>query len=418
MNQPPKVLLLGANGFIGRHIAFALRANGLTPLCVARNPTALSAMGFDCLDVDLTNTVCHAPTFWADLEVDYLINAAGLLTGSAQALDAVHIKVPRAIYEGLPQLKAGVLISATGIESDTAFSRIRRQMESIQTPFPQTILRPGLVLADTSYGGSSLMRALAAFPFFRPLVGSGPQATNPVHASDLAQLCIDCLHTPQPGAHDIGGPQVIEADPLTKLTRAWLGLPEVRSWRIPAYLARVTATVGDALRLGPISNAALAQTKGGVIAAPSTLSHDMRAVSEMFEQRPAGTQDLWHARLYLFRIVIRLGLAFMWLISGLLGLFTPPSNYAGIFDGWNISATVIGYVGKLFGIVDLIIALALLRACQLVPLAYFQIFIVASYTFGLSIADPDLWLDPLGGLLKNIPVILLILVHRILEEER
>ncbi len=43
------ILLLGAAGFIGQHIAIALRDAGYTVLASARNTTRLSAMGFQTL---------------------------------------------------------------------------------------------------------------------------------------------------------------------------------------------------------------------------------------------------------------------------------------------------------------------------------------------------------------------------------
>jgi hypothetical protein len=47
-----------------------------------------------------------------------------------------------------------------------------------------------------------------------------------------------------------------------------------------------------------------------------------------------------------------------------------------------------------------------------------QSLIVAAYTLGLSILSPGLWLDPIGGVLKNLPVLALILTHLALVEER
>ena len=49
------ILLLGAAGFIGQHIAFALRAAGYTVLASARNTTRPDAMGFQTLQADLTD---------------------------------------------------------------------------------------------------------------------------------------------------------------------------------------------------------------------------------------------------------------------------------------------------------------------------------------------------------------------------
>lgn len=43
---------------------------------------------------------------------------------------------------------------------------------------------------------------------------------------------------------------------------------------------------------------------------------------------------------------------------------------------------------------------------------------VGSYTLIFGVMAPALWLDPYGGLLKNTPILCLILAHLILEEAR
>ena len=42
-----KVLLWGADGYIGRHLAFYMRAQGVHLIAQARRPERLAAMGFD-----------------------------------------------------------------------------------------------------------------------------------------------------------------------------------------------------------------------------------------------------------------------------------------------------------------------------------------------------------------------------------
>ncbi len=58
------VLVLGAAGFIGQHITIALRDAGHKVLACARDTRRLTAMGFDTLQVDLTDPASHSPDFW------------------------------------------------------------------------------------------------------------------------------------------------------------------------------------------------------------------------------------------------------------------------------------------------------------------------------------------------------------------
>ncbi len=416
-----RVLVLGADGFIGRHIAFYLRDQGVEVLAHARNPDRLAAMGFATLTADLTNPATHSADFWAPhLDNTHLVNAAGLLTGSDKAFGAVHDLAPKAVLAALQPKARAVHLSAVGIdEADTAFARWRRITEAVFAN--HTILRPGLVMADTSYGGSSMLRALAALPWATPVVGDGAQPFNPVHASDLAAVVLDCLKAPPPpGPWDIGGPETLPQADLIARLRGWLGLRKARVLHLPVRLARAMGRVGDALSLGPISATAVAQLNAGVLADAAPLLVHIpsrpRPVSAFVTERPAGTQDLWQARIYLLKPLIRLTLAAMWLTSAALGLLTPAKDFLPLVPGLPETWALILARGG--GLVDAVLGLALLVNWKPRPIALAQLMLVAGYTLGLTALAPALWLDPFGGLLKNLPVLVLILTHLALTEER
>ena len=420
-----RVLVLGADGFIGRHIACHLRAQGHEVIASARDPRRLAAMGFASLRADLTAAETHDPAFWKPHLTDgtHLVNAAGLLTGSSQAFEAVHVLAPRAAMAALGPKGHALLISAVGLESDTTFARWRRQGEAAALAANCTILRPGLVLADTSYGGSSLLRALAALPFATPVIGCGDQRFNPIHAADLAVVVAACLTTPPgPGPWEIGGPEMLSQRELITLIRRWLGRPPQPILCLPLPLAMAIGRLGDALRLGPISATAVAQLQAGVLATPAPvlagIAPHPRPVSGFVMARPAGTQDLWQARLYLLKPLTRLTLAVMWLASAGLGLALPPADFLPALATAPLPETALVALARLGGMADLALGLALLRDWQPRKVALAQLLLVAGYTAGLTLFAPTLWLDPFGGLLKNLPVLVLILIHLALSEER
>ncbi len=400
-----RVLILGADGFIGRHIAFHLRDQGHEVLAQARRPDRLATMGFETLKADLTNPATHDPAFWQPhLQNTHLINAAGLLTGTEAQMTAVHHHAPKAALAALPSDSRALLISAIGIHTDTPFARHRRQTEALF--HGHTILRPGMVLADTSYGGSSALRAFAAFPLVTPIVGDGTQAFNPIHAADLAALVLHHLTAP-PQTLEVGGPEIVTLAELTQLTRRWLGLAPQRVLHLPIPLARSLGRVGDALQLGPISSTAVTQLQAGMLA---TVAPTARGVSQFTMARPAGTQDLWQARLYLLKPLIRLTLAILWLASAALGLLLPATAFPEVN-----APTALARIG---GLADLALGLALLRNWRPKTTALLQLGLVGSYTIALTLLAPELWLDPFGGLLKNLPILALILTHLALVEER
>lgn len=420
-----QVLILGADGFIGRHLAFAMRGAGWQVIAQARRVDRLAAMGFATLQADLTDPVTHDPSFWAAALPPgaALINTAGLLSASEADFAAVHRDAPRAALSAVQG--PAVLISAIGIEADTPFGRWRRETEALFAG--HTILRPGLVLADTSYGGSSLLRALAAFPFRQPVVGRGAQPFNPIHAADLAEVVAECLTTPpgqnpnhKTGAWEIGGPEVLTQSELALSLRHWMGLASVPMWRLPMGLAKVVGRIGDLLRLGPVSTTAVMQLDHGVLADGSAIMSRLhfrpRPASAFLAARPAGTQDLWQARLYLIKPLIRLSLALMWLASAALGLFLPADVFLPLLG--LLPAPALIFMARAGGLADLLLAVALLRNWRPKQVALAQIALVLAYTVGLTLIAPGLWLDPFGGLLKNLPILALLLTHFALVEER
>lgn len=420
------VLILGADGFIGRHIAFGLRNQGWQVIASARRTKRLAQMGFETLKADLTAPRAADPAFWRPhlSKVTHLVNAAGVLSASDVICEAVHVTAPEAVYQALPEGARGLLISAVGIDTaETDFAIFRRAGEEVATRHGVSILRPGLVLGDTSYGGSSLMRALAAMPLLMPAVGKGRQVFNPIHAGDLTDMIAHLLHhPPPPGPHEVGGPEEITLAGMLRDVRRWLGLRKAPVLRLPVSIARLLGRVGDAMRLGPISSTAVTQLETSVLAHPDAaitgLPVQPRGFSTFMAARPAGTQDLWHARLYLMRPLLRLVLAFLWLVSGLIGIMLPADQFLPLVPQSGLSDTALVILARLGGGVDIAIALALLRGWRPRLMAVVQAAMIAGYTLAFSWLAPVLWLLPLGGLLKNIPLLALIAVQAILEEER
>jgi len=422
---PGRVLILGADGFIGRHLAFGLRASGWQVLASARRISRLERMGFEGLKADLAEPEAADPqALHARLQgVTHVVNAAGVLGGPSRVSEAVHVRAPEAIYAALPDGAPGVLISAVGIDdSETEFALHRRQGERVALARGVTPLRAGLVLGETSYGGSSLARALAAMPLAVPVVGRGEQLFNPIHAADLVRVVDRLLRDPVAGTQEAGGPEpVTQADMLRGL-RAWLGLGEARLIRLPVRLCRWLGRLGDAMRMGPVSATAVDQLEAGVLSRPGPAIRDMpeppRGFSAILSRRPPGTQDLWHARLYLLRPVLRLVRALLWLVSGLIGVFLPAAAFLPLVEGAGFPEMTLTVLARLGGAADLAVALTLLRGWRPRLMAGVQAGLVLGYTLAFTVLAPALWLLPLGGVLKNLPVLALIAVVCVLEDER
>lgn len=402
-----RVLLLGAGGFIGRHIAFGLRASGWQVVACTRNTKRLVEMGFETAFADLTDPMFHSPTTWANhvTGITHIVNATTLLHGPEDTMTAIHTLGPMALYAALPEGVQGVLISGLDIHGDTPLAKHRRDGEALALAAKLTVLRPGLVLGDTSY---------CALPF-APLTDSGHAPTNPLHASDLAIAVGELLQNPSAHPLDLGGTETITHAQMHASYRAWLGLAPARTLPIPP---QITPKIRAALsRLSGTSTQSLPQLADNE-AALEHLTHPPRAFSDFLWSRPANTQDLWQARLSLFKPALRLKLAFMWTLGGIIALFTPTADILAPFTNTSLPTETSVALTRSSAILSFILAAALLRNWHPKPTAYAQIALIAGATIAFTFISPSLWLLPFGGLLKNLPLLLLLIIHLSLLEER
>ncbi len=429
-----RVLVLGANGFVGSAIVAALIRAGIEVRGVVRDPAKLSRRfpDIDTFKADLLAPSARDAGFWQPAldGIDAVVNAAGVLRSRRERDTwAVHVDAPDALYAGCMRqgVKRIIQISAIGVEeATTVYARSKRTGDDklMARDLDWTILRPVIVIGHGSYGGTSMLRAIAAFPWVTPVIADGGNALEFIHTDDLAAAIVGLLST---GA---GGRQVLEPASPERLTlleavhayRRWLGRPQGPVVRVPDWSVTALARLGDLVKLDPITTTAVTQFRarltGDAEEFEAATGVRARGLHAVLADRPAESQDLWHARLYLVRPVIRLTLAVLWLVSGLLGLFAEPARYIAILAPITESQSFATALAVSTSLLDLAIAAALLFGWQLKAIANVQLFIVLGYTVALSLLSPGLWGDLFGSLLKNLPIIALILVHRILEEER
>lgn len=429
-----RILVVGANGFIGSAIVAAARADNIDVRGAVRDPDRLTSRfpGVEAVPVDLADIGAHAPAFWEQAlnGVDAVVFAAGVLQPRGKdAAWAIQVDAPNAVYGAceLAGVRRVVHISAVGVEqARTAFAKSKRAADEalMNRGLDWTVLRPAVVVGEGSYGGTSMLRAIAAFPGILPVIGDGSTEIDFIHNADLAQSVIRLIQTGA-GIGAVLEPASAERLTLAETVRAyrgWLGLAAAPVIGIPLALVKVVARIGDIAKLDPIVTTAVSQFETRLTGDHKTFEETTgvkpRGLRALLASRPSDSQDLWHARLYLARPVVRLSLAVLWLVSGLLGLYGDPEVFARLLapltqDQLLVTAMVTG-----MSLVDLTIAGALVFGWRLKLFAGIQLVVVLGYTMAIALVAPDLWGDPLGSVLKNIPILALLLVHRVLEQER
>ena len=193
---------------------------------------------------------------WAHLlvGVDAVVNCAGALQDSPRDdLAAVHVQAIRALAEACAAagVRRVVHVSAAGLGgSETRFSTTKREAEALlaATDLDWVILRPALVLAPAAYGGSALLRGLAAFPGFIPALYPD-RVVQVVSAEDVAEAVARCL---RPGAAarivvDLAAAEATRLGDVLVALRAWLGLAPAPVLALPALAGRLAALAADIL---------------------------------------------------------------------------------------------------------------------------------------------------------------------------
>jgi uncharacterized protein YbjT (DUF2867 family) len=422
-----RILVLGAGGFIGRHIMAELLRSGHQPIGAVRRVTdfARAFPGVAAVACDLARDVSIGDWLPRVAGIDIVVNAAGVLSGAE--MEAVHVTAPRALYEACAEagVKRVVLISAISArpEVDTDYARAKLAGERLLQagPLDWTILKPSLIVAKGSYGGTSLIRGLAGLPLFAPLVGDGHFAFSPLHAQDLARtvrvVCEEGRFSGQ--VLEPAGPEIISLRDLLSRYRAWLGLPPAPFLSIPMRFMRLLAGFGDRMGRGPISSNSLAQLIAGNEGDGQRFAREIgftpRSLTQFMAEEPAEVQDRWHARLFFMAPVLKFALAAMWLFSGLIGLFTGLPLAQDVLATLGLPSGLAMPVVVLTCLIDLVICFLVLSGRKATAA---QLIVIAGYTLVLTFALPSLWLDPLGPLLKNIPIVAAVLCHGVLREQR
>lgn len=428
----PRVLLIGAHGFIGSAIAAALRTNGCEVVGGVRSVRVGEGGEIRTLVACDMAADVDEDVWLSRLEgIDAVVNAAGILRERGKdTFDAVHVRAPLALFRACARrgVRRVVQISALGEVADGPFvaSKHRCDAELLRLDLDALVLRPSVVCSPRgSYGGTSLLRALAALPGVVLLPGDGAQRLQPVLLEDLGRIVAEAIVRAEPrrGILEIGGPRVLTLAQYLRIWRRWLGFPVAREWRIPPALVRFTGYVGERCFRGPLGLTMHRMLERGNVAAPDAwaLVHDRlgvatRPLEEALAEIPAQPQDRLHARAYLWLPVLRAALALLWIASGLVGLTSSEPDVTATL-GEPASTSMLA-LARACGVADVVLGVLCFSRWKPRWVLGAMLAMLAGYTVVIGASWPGSWLDPFGGLLKNLPLLAALGLLLAVEERR
>jgi uncharacterized protein YbjT (DUF2867 family) len=422
------VLVIGAGGFIGRHVVGGLLGEGVRLTVAGRLPERLARLwpGTAAIACDLSR---DDSAIWEQrlAGIDAVVNCAGLM-GDGADYAGVHDRGARALFDACLSTGVGRVIQLSALGADagavTAYHRSKAKADDHLAALDPdgrrlgwAILRPSLVLGQ---GGrsTSLLTALAALPLL-PRLGKGQWQVQPIAIEDLTEAVLRLLKRPGTLALrlDAVGSEPVTTDDLFLALRRWLGLGRAPWLSLPSAMLRMIARLG----IGPVTREGLAMLEAGNVApaAPfvAVLGFRPMTVEEVLARHPANAANRIEAKLLPIEPILRGLLAFLWLAGGIVSLAFAPAN---VVAGWlakvgltGLPATAMLWAGSL---ADIAMGLALLARLRGAALA--GIGLMVAYSAILTIVAPELWADPFGSLVKNAAVLGLSLTVHAMEARR
>lgn len=262
-----RVLLLGANGFIGGHVMQALLVRGFEVIAVRRRPPERAA---DTQPEPLSWLHLHLQTLlrpdaWRmHLNgVDVVINCVGILRQRVgESYEDVHHRMPKALAQACAEAHVRLIHTSAlglheGAKSRFLSSKLRGEQAIAASGADHCIVRPSLIDGIGGFGASWL-RMLASWPVhFVPRGATGRIAA--LQASDLGEAFAVLAHMPTL-AHqreaNLGGERLFAYRHYLQVLRGVehaQPVPPALQVLLPDWISRVGAHLCDLFRFSPFS---------------------------------------------------------------------------------------------------------------------------------------------------------------------
>lgn len=401
-----KVLLVGATGFVGRHLLKVLSSAGHQIIATSRTRQSLHLPGLEWrqLDLDVLATVPDHFTF--PDSIDLLINAAGVLSVDEQQLSLTQDIGSRALFDLAKTAGVRVLhISAlgAGAQSDVHFLASKAAADDylIALGIPAVVLRPSLVVGPggASSGWLARMSALPVIP-----VLDRKALLQPLHIDDLVNAVLSLMRCwpKTPMVLPVVGPEVMTLAQLIDQLRESQGWPTAWFIHIPDALAQSGASLGDRFGWRALNGQSLRMARRDNMADPEVLEsvcgYRCASLRDRLQEWPDAAQS---AQLAL-RPLMLAALVLIWLGTAFVSVWPGFEWGLGILAeaGLNGPFAQIAVVAGAF--CDGLLGLGMLIRPWRRRVFQAQLCLMAAYTLIISFVLPHYWFDPYASVAKNL----------------
>jgi hypothetical protein len=143
-----------------------------------------------------------------------------------------------------------------------------------------------------------------------------------------------------------------------------------------------------------------------------------RSLAGILAARPAGVQERWFARLYGLKPLAIAGLAAFWIATGLIALGPGRDSAVAQFAATGFPVRTAELVVLLGAWFDIVLGALLLfrRFARRVLIVMFVATL--GYLLAGTVLAPQLWTDPLGPLVKIVPMLVATLLTLAIVDDR
>ncbi|MGN6652810.1 SDR family oxidoreductase [Trinickia sp.] len=417
-----KVLVCGAGGFIGESIAMRLARDGHTVVRGIRRPERAS-------DIAVDYTVDRTPELWLDKlrEVDAVVNAVGIITERGeQTFERIHAEAPIALFTAcaMKGIRHIIQISALGAQSrETPYFASKCEADDfvLAQCTGARVIRPALVYG-TAGTSARMFRTLASLPI-HVLPAGGRQRLRPVHIDDLCDLVARMLDSNA----GFAGSACIEAAGATETTyrdmlriyRESMGLAKAFTIGIPATLMRWAAVA-----CARVPGAMLTPDTWHMLQRGNTA--DAQPFANALGRAPLGIETFIDAReaptlraeaIAAWRnVLLRVALAIVWIVTALVSALAYP-RAASLARLSHFGLQGLAADTALYGACALDVGFGvatLIRPGRVLWLS--QMALMLFYTLLIAVALPEFLIEPFGPILKNVPILAILIL--LFNEER
>jgi uncharacterized protein YbjT (DUF2867 family) len=421
------IFLTGSSGFIGRHLLKAFLSQGHSVTCAVRALPAIQMPNVRYVTADFSRNV--NPEDWMPFldGIDVVVNAVGIIREhDGQRFHVLHTQAPIALFKASMQKKVKLILQLSALGADEkAIAKYHLSKKAaddflMQANLPAVILQPSLVYGPDG-ASAALFNTLASMPILFQF-GKGQQMIQPVHIDDVVDVAIHFLsHSPSsPQKKALVGPEAMTLTGFLKSLRQLMKLPAPFIIPIPLAVARLGAAVSGNFKHSLLDRETFQMLERGNTAdaqgMTALLGRDPRKVSAFLE--PAQMATIRRAAILNWSLpVLRLSIAFVWIVTGVisLGIYPVSESYALLaqvgINGW--LAPVMLYGAACF---DLAIGIALLLIHRK-WIWQVQAVLIIFYSVVIAWKLPDFLTHPYGPVLKNLPMLAIIWLMQSLEEK-